>query len=105
MRTPKQRALFFQAMSDPTRQRILSLLEKSEKMCVGDIVRGLKISQPTASKHLALLRHAELVVAKREGQQVFYSLNCRQMRSCCTGYFGMFSCCSDLFNIPKSPNA
>lgn len=90
--------LFFQAMSDPTRHRILSLLEKREKMCVNDLVHGLRISQPTVSKHLSILRHAGLVRANREGQQVFYSLNGRKIRSCCAKYFSAFSCCSDLFN-------
>lgn len=102
MHPNKLKTLFFQAMSDPTRQRILSLLEKSEKMCVNDLARGLSVPQPTVSKHLAMLRNADLVSARREGQRVFYSLNCRHMRDCCTSYFGMFSCCSDLFNKSNS---
>ncbi len=102
MHLDRLRTLFFQAMSDPTRQKILSLLEKGEKKCVNDLVRDLKVSQPTVSKHLAMLRNAELVLAMREGQQVFYSLNCRRMRDCCTNYLGTFSCCSDLFNKSDS---
>jgi len=97
--------LFFQVMSDPTRHKILSLLEKREKMCVNDLVHGLRLSQPTVSKHLALLRHAGLVLAAREGQQVFYSLNGRKLRSCCTKYFSGFSCCSDLFSNSDIPDA
>ncbi|MCL6472621.1 MAG: metalloregulator ArsR/SmtB family transcription factor [Firmicutes bacterium] len=98
MSTKNTRTLFFRAMSDPTRQKILSLLEKREKMCVSDLVRGLRVSQPTVSKHLAMLRNADLVLAERAGQQVYYSINDRHMRECCTSYFSMFSCCSDLFS-------
>lgn len=97
MRAPKSTIIFFQAMSDPTRQKILYSLEKAEKMCVSDLVRGLKIPQPTISKHLSVLRNAGLVLSKREGQQVFYSLNCRRIRNSCMKYFSTFSCCSDFF--------
>ncbi|HZD60678.1 MAG TPA: metalloregulator ArsR/SmtB family transcription factor [Anaerolineae bacterium] len=102
MRTVRSQILFFQAMSDPTRQKILSLLEKVDKMCVNDIVRKTRVSQPTISKHLATLKNAGLVAGRREGQQVFYSLNARNMRSCCTKYFSKFSCCSDLFSSSDS---
>jgi ArsR family transcriptional regulator len=97
MRVPRTMLTFFQAMSDPTRQKILSLLEKREKMCVSDLVRGLKVPQPTVSKHLAILKNAGIVCSKREGQQVFYSLNGKKIRSYCIRYFSTFSCCSDLF--------
>lgn len=98
MRTTRATIAFFQAMSDPTRQQILSLLEKSDKVCVNDLVRGLNASQPTVSKHLAILKNAGLVTAEKEGQQVFYSLNSRRIRHSCMKYFSMFSCCSDFFH-------
>ncbi len=86
----------FQAMSDPTRQKILILLEGRE-MCVNDLVAEFGVSQPTISKHLAVLRNAGLVTSRRDRQQVFYSLNCRCMRNRCTEFFKNFECCSDLF--------
>lgn len=91
---------FFQAISDPTRQQILSILESQEKMCVSELVNRLSVSQPTVSKHLSLLKSEGIVIAKREGQQVFYSINGRHMRSCCTKFFSKFACCSDFFNKP-----
>lgn len=85
-------------MSDPTRQKILSLLEKQERMCVNDIVRSTRASQPTVSKHLTILKNAGLVHGRREGQQVLYSLNTRNLRGYLAGYFSRFSCCADLFH-------
>jgi ArsR family transcriptional regulator, arsenate/arsenite/antimonite-responsive transcriptional repressor len=91
---------FFQAISDPTRQKILSMLESQDKMCVNELVRKLSVSQPTVSKHLSLLKSVGIVVCKREGQQVFYSINGKHMRFCCTSFFGKFSCCSEFFDKP-----
>ena len=63
----------FRAFSDRTRLRILHLLQGGE-MCVGDIVDGLQVPQPRVSRHLAYLRKAGLVVARKEGLWTFYSL-------------------------------
>jgi ArsR family transcriptional regulator, arsenate/arsenite/antimonite-responsive transcriptional repressor len=65
--------LMFRAFSDPTRLRILSMLRPGE-LCVCDIVEVLGVPQPKASRHLAYLRRAGLVVARREGQWMHYSL-------------------------------
>lgn len=63
----------FRAFSDPTRLRILHLLQAGE-MCVGDLVKVLKVPQPTASRHLAYLRRAGLVVARKDGLWIHYEL-------------------------------
>jgi ArsR family transcriptional regulator len=63
----------FRAFADPTRLRILSLLLRGE-LCVCDIVDTLDVPQPTASRHLAYLRKAELVEARREGLWMYYKL-------------------------------
>ena len=63
----------FQALGDATRLRILGLLAAGE-VCVCDIHGTLKISQPKASRHLAYLRRAGLVVARREGLWMHYRL-------------------------------
>ena len=65
--------LMFRAFSDPTRLRILHLLKEGE-LCVGNLVEILNVPQPTASRHLAYLRKAGLVVAREEGLWSFYSL-------------------------------
>jgi ArsR family transcriptional regulator, arsenate/arsenite/antimonite-responsive transcriptional repressor len=61
------------ALADGTRLRILGLLTTGE-VCVCDIHESLKISQPKASRHLAYLRRAGLVVARRDGLWVHYRL-------------------------------
>ena len=66
---------FAKAMADETRQRVMRLL-CCRWLCVGDVVNELDgISQPTVSHHLGVLREAGLVYVRREGKQVFYSLN------------------------------
>jgi ArsR family transcriptional regulator, arsenate/arsenite/antimonite-responsive transcriptional repressor len=65
--------LMFRAFSDRNRLRILHLLKEGE-MCVGDIVDVLEAPQPRVSRHLAYLRRAGLVVARKEGVWNFYSL-------------------------------
>jgi len=65
--------LMFRAFSDRTRLRILHLLDAGE-LCVGDLVAILRVPQPTASRHLAYLRKAGLVLARKVGLWSFYSL-------------------------------
>jgi ArsR family transcriptional regulator len=65
--------LMFRAFSDQTRLRILYLLQGGE-CCVGDLVDILKVEQPSASRHLAYLRRAGLVVVRKAGLWSFYSL-------------------------------
>lgn len=64
----------FKALSDPTRREILRLLGRRD-MSVGEIVEKFAMSQPSISRHLAVLRAAALVTARREGQNVVYGLD------------------------------
>jgi len=63
----------FQALADPTRLRIIGLLLDGE-VCVCDLHASLDISQPKASRHLAALRRAGLVAARRDGLWMHYRL-------------------------------
>jgi ArsR family transcriptional regulator, arsenate/arsenite/antimonite-responsive transcriptional repressor len=63
----------FRAFADRNRLRILHLLLAGE-MCVGDLVRVLDVPQPRVSRHLAYLRKAGLVAARKAGLWSFYSL-------------------------------
>lgn len=63
----------FRALSDRTRLRILNLLQGGE-LCVCHLVSVLDVPQPTASRHLAYLRKAGLVVARKDGIWHFYRL-------------------------------
>jgi ArsR family transcriptional regulator, arsenate/arsenite/antimonite-responsive transcriptional repressor len=65
--------LMFRAFSDRTRLRILHLLSEGE-LCVGDLVKVLRVPQPTASRHLAYLRRAGLGVTRKNGLWSYYKL-------------------------------
>jgi len=69
----------FGVIADATRRDILQvLLEKHQhegEISVSEIVSQLEISQPTVSKHLKVLREAELVTVREEGQHRYYSLD------------------------------
>jgi DNA-binding transcriptional ArsR family regulator len=64
----------FKALSNPTRLRIVNLLD-GRILCVGDLQEALGISQPLVSRHLAILRAASLVRTRRQGPRVCYSLS------------------------------
>jgi ArsR family transcriptional regulator len=63
----------FRALADQTRLRILNLLQEGE-LCVCHLVAVLDVPQPTASRHLAYLRRAGLIVARKEGLWMHYRL-------------------------------
>lgn len=74
---------FAKAMADDTRQQIMTML-CCDWLCVSDVVDKLgNVSQPTVSHHLAILRDAGLVHTRREGKQIFYSLNQDAVAVCC----------------------
>src|SRR5262245_26307500 len=67
-------ALFFRALSDRTRLRLLNLVGNRE-VCVCFFVEILGTNQPKISRHLAYLRRAGLVQARREGKWMHYRLS------------------------------
>jgi ArsR family transcriptional regulator, arsenate/arsenite/antimonite-responsive transcriptional repressor len=73
---------FAKALADETRQEIMSLC-CCKWLNVSEIVKALHVSQPTVSHHLSVLREAGLVDSRREGKQVFYSLNQKRIADAC----------------------
>jgi ArsR family transcriptional regulator, arsenate/arsenite/antimonite-responsive transcriptional repressor len=65
--------VMFKAFADRTRLRILRLLRQRE-MCVGDLVKILRVPQPKASRHLTYLKKSGLVASRREGLWRYYAL-------------------------------
>ncbi len=65
----------FTLLADATRRRIMALLTREGELCVCEITGALKLAQPRVSSHLALLRKAGLVKARKEGLWVHYSLH------------------------------
>ncbi len=66
-------AAVYRALADETRLRVLALLGAGE-VCVCHIQGGLRLPQPTISRHLAYLRKSGLVEARRQGVWMYYRL-------------------------------
>ena len=64
----------FKALNDETRRRIIELL-KEKDMDAGEIAEKFKISKPSISHHLDLLKRADLITSEKKGQHIIYSLN------------------------------
>lgn len=66
--------LVFKALADPTRREILRLLGRSE-MTAGELAQHFDMTKPSMSHHFSVLKDADLIQSRREGQQIWYSLN------------------------------
>ena len=62
------------AVSDLNRIKILELLFKGE-LCVTDLVKALGLDQPKVSHHLAILKRAGVIIDRRQGRKIIYSLH------------------------------
>jgi DNA-binding transcriptional ArsR family regulator len=71
----KKAALVFRAINHPLRQQFLQLLHKHQRMDVTSLYVKLRMEQSVTSQHLSILRKAGFVNTKRDGKQVFYSVN------------------------------
>lgn len=64
----------FKALADPTRREILRLLRRGE-MTAGDLAERFDMTKPTMSHHFSVLKDADLLTSRREGQTIWYGLN------------------------------
>jgi ArsR family transcriptional regulator len=64
----------FKALSDPTRREILRLLAGGEKSA-GELAEKFDMTKPSMSHHFSVLKEADLITSRREGQQIFYAVN------------------------------
>lgn len=71
---------FFQSLASPTRLRILERLAEVGEGSVNDLARHLRMSQPRVSWHLAMLRRGGAVRRRKEGRQVYCSLDMETIR-------------------------
>lgn len=69
----------FNAVAEPRRREILSYLALKERP-VGDIVKGLRLEQPSVSKHLRVLKDVGLVHVRRDGRRALYRTNAEAIR-------------------------
>ena len=66
---------FFKMLADSTRLRCLMLMQAEGELCVCELTHALKLSQPKISRHLAHLREAGVLVARRNGTWMNYRIN------------------------------
>ncbi|MCC6614078.1 MAG: winged helix-turn-helix transcriptional regulator [Anaerolineae bacterium] len=64
----------FQALADPTRRKILQMLNEGDKSA-GEIAAAFNMTAPSVSHHLSVLKNADLVTTRRSGQSIIYALN------------------------------
>jgi len=69
-------------LSNPVRLEVINLL-RNKKRSVGELVNLTKISQSTISQHLTILRQKNLVLTKRKGKNIYYSLAYPEMIKAC----------------------
>ena len=80
----------FSALGDRNRLKILELL-KQEELCVSGICRRFKITQPSVSHHLDILKRAGLVKSDKRGREVYYRFNREAIIECCGQQFMVFN--------------
>ncbi len=66
---------YLKAIADPTRLKIIQLLNSSKPLCVNAIARRLNLTQSAISQHLRILRQLNLVIGKRAGYHIHYQSN------------------------------
>jgi len=64
----------FKALSDPTRREIIRLLGHGDQTA-GELAASFDMTKPSMSHHFAVLKEADLVTSRRDGQQIYYALN------------------------------
>lgn len=79
----------FKALGDPTRREILKLL-KEKDMSAGEISDNFNISKPAITKHLDILREAELISSEKKGLYVIYSINISVLQEAISNFMTFF---------------
>lgn len=67
--------ILLKSLSDQTRLRSLMLLMQEGELCVCELTHALDLIQPKISRHLASLRDMKVVIDRRAGQWIYYSIN------------------------------
>jgi DNA-binding transcriptional ArsR family regulator len=75
----KSRRNVFQAIADPTRRAILTLLAV-QALTPGAIADNFKSSRQTISKHIQILAECDLLQAEQNGREIYYHINAEQMK-------------------------
>ncbi|MCR8743716.1 autorepressor SdpR family transcription factor [Romboutsia lituseburensis] len=79
----------FKALSDQTRREILKLLNEKD-MNAGEIASHFNMSKPAISKHLDILKEAELISSEKRGQFLIYSINLSVLQEVLGNFLDIF---------------
>ncbi|BCN30519.1 autorepressor SdpR family transcription factor [Anaeromicropila herbilytica] len=79
----------FKALGDPTRREILKLLNERD-MNAGEIAERFDMSKPAITKHLDILREAELISSEKKGLFVIYSINVTVLQEALSNFISIF---------------
>jgi len=82
-------ASVFKALADPTRRRVLILLRAGPRTA-GQLASEFAVSRPTMSAHFSILREAGLVISKKNGKTVTYSINLSVLEEALLGFTQSF---------------
>jgi ArsR family transcriptional regulator, repressor of sdpIR and other operons len=94
----------FRALADPTRREILKLLRSGE-MSAGDLAKRFDLTKPSMSHHFSVLKQADLVTTRRDGQQIIYSLNTTVMQDLAAILWGLLAAESPPPGESKEPKS
>jgi DNA-binding transcriptional ArsR family regulator len=81
----------FKAIADPTRREVLRLLRSRGEMTAGELAEHFDMSRPSMSHHFAVLKQADLVTTRRDGQQIYYALNTTVVQDLMTIILDLFA--------------
>jgi DNA-binding transcriptional ArsR family regulator len=79
----------FRALADPTRREVLRLLRGGE-MTAGELAAKFDMTRPSMSHHFTVLKQADLVGSRRDGQQIYYFLNTTVVEDVLAILWGLF---------------
>lgn len=79
----------FKALSDPTRREILRMLSHGERTA-GELAEPFDVTKPSMSHHFSVLKEADLIRSRREGQQIVYALNTTVVEDVVTRIWDLF---------------
>jgi len=79
----------FKALADPTRRKVLQLLQRGP-MGAGELADHFQVTKPTMSAHFAVLVHADLIEAERQGRSIIYRLKMSVLEEALLGFAEAF---------------
>ena len=88
-RTVDNMGSIYKALADPTRRKILQLLRDGE-LSAGEIASNFSFAKPTISRHLTVLREADLVQSTKKGTTIIYQLNASVLEDAILSMMDMF---------------